>query len=443
MPAIFEKINITLKTYCKAYKFLKQQYSPERIKQIQNEKLTRLIKYSYENIKYYREIFDANSIKPKDIRTIDDLQKIPILTKKELRHQSWDFLPKHLPPCRVSRTSGSTGQPLCLFSDTNSRINNSAAVIRYRKQLGINLLGSDILTLLKTENDPPKPPHWTFLQGVHKTYYINPYSQTLADIDYAARTITKLKNPAIIAITPAIKALAYKIKNSKLPPLKPSAVLTTGECLSKKVRNLLEETFNIKVTDIYACNEAGDIAWQCLAGQHYHINAENCIVEIIKDNQPAKTGHSGEVVITNLNRFAMPIIRYKNGDLAKLTNQKCPCGCQLPLISEIIGRTGEDILLTSGKTVPWNQLKSYMTHQKIRQFQIVQNEDAAITVNFTTESDADIPKIKTLLKSRFRSALGPKIHPKFIAVKNIPPAPNGKTKLVISKYKHHDNQYGA
>jgi len=434
MATSLEKLSLTARTYYKGWEFIKRQNSPEEIAKVQNEKLTKLISYCFKNIKYYQELFDKYHLKPADIKTASDLVKVPVLTKNELRKRFWDFMPKELPPCRVSRTSGSTGIPVCILSDINSRMNNSAAVIRYRKNLGINFFGKTILTLQKNEQEPHKEPHWTFLQGLHKTYYVNPYTNQDSETNYAIKTLSGLKQPAIIAITPAIRALAYRIRDRILPAIRPRAVLTTGEYLSGQVRKLLEDTFKVKVTDIYACNEAGDIAWQCREGL-YHINADNCIVEILKDDQPAKYGELGEVAITNLNRYSMPFIRYKNGDLARFAGVNCRCGCRLAALSEISGRTGEDIYLPDGRTIPWNQLKGFMNHPDIRQFQLIQNKNASLTVKFVPEQTSDIEQIKNILASRFEGLLAGSVKFEFSIVEKIEPAPSGKSKLVICRYR--------
>jgi phenylacetate-CoA ligase len=438
MSNILSKIGFTLGTYRHAWSAINIQFEAEKIAEIRDKKLQSLIRYSFSNIKYYHEVFERKGIKPDQIKTAGDLCRIPILTKKQLRERFWDFLPRELPASRVSRTSGSTGIPICILSDRNSRMFNSTAVIRYRQALGIAFFGSDILTPLKTINEPyNKKPHWTFLQGIHKTYYINPYMESSENIEYAKRLLKKLKKPALIGITPAIRALAFKVRDGVFPFFRPCAILTTGESLSARVRDQIEATFAIKVTDIYACNEAGDVAWQCQHGTGYHINADNVIVEIVKNDEPVGDGQVGEVVITNLNRYAMPIIRYKNGDLAKLTQeiqQTCPCGCKLPMIAEIVGRTGEDIFLPDGRIMPWNQLKSPMNHPQIRQFQVLQNDNGSLTVRYIAEPGSDSGTIEDLLLLRFRDLLGPSMSIEMERTDRISPAPSGKSKLVISNY---------
>ncbi|KKK82648.1 hypothetical protein LCGC14_2801300, partial [marine sediment metagenome] len=219
MSGITDKIVLGLNTYWHCHKAMHRQFNVEKLRQVQNDKLRKLITYSFENIKYYRELFDKHGIVPGDISTVEDLVKIPVLTKEQIRERFWDFLPKNLPACRVSRTSGSTGVPVCMLSDKNSRIHNSAAVIRYRKSLGIPFIGTAIITPLKTKHEPQKSPHWTFLQGVHKTYYVNPYSSDTTELSHGQNIISKLKRPALIGITSAIRALAYRIQDGVLPPL--------------------------------------------------------------------------------------------------------------------------------------------------------------------------------------------------------------------------------
>lgn len=248
------KIQTAYKTWSTALKISRNSKCQQTIKAIQAQRLQTIVTYAYENIKYYRELFDENKIKPQSIKSVKDLSTIPYLTKDILRQRFWDFLPGNLPRCKVSRTSGSTGAAMCILADENSRINNSAAVIRYRKKYGIKFFSGDILTPLKTPDTPDKKPCWTFLQGLHKTYYVNPYHYSKS----SELILKQLRNPAIIGITPAIKALAISIKDNILPPVSASIVITMGQSYETATRELFKNVFNAPVADVYACNEAGD-----------------------------------------------------------------------------------------------------------------------------------------------------------------------------------------
>ena len=430
-----DKISLTLKAYWLSRRAIKRQYNRRQIDLTRDTKLRILVRYCYENIKYYREAFERANVKPDDINSAEDIYKLPLLTKKQLRESLWDFLPKQIGPCRINRTSGSTGEPVCIFSDENSRLNNSAAVIRCRKSAGIALFGSMIITPLKNESEQTRKPAWTFFHGLHKTFYINPYLESQQHFDYISQLFQSNKKASLIGITPAIAKLAYLVVDGKVKAFKPKAIITTGQCLSENQRAVIEDVFSATVTDVYACSEVGEVAWQCSHSRYYHINEDCCLVEILKDDKPAKPGQIGEVVVTNLNRFAMPILRYKIGDLAIATDYKCRCGRKLAMLEKIVGRDGQDIICPNGKVLIWNQLKGFMNISQVRQFQIVQNSDGDLSVKYVPQEDADIHEIDRIIKSRFAPVVSDSIKFNIEKVATIKPAKSGKLQLVVSNYK--------
>jgi phenylacetate-CoA ligase len=438
MNDVLSRIGWTLATYAEAWRAVRRQCDPEKIRAVRNARLRRLVHYCASSIKYYRELFAQAGIDPEQIRTTDDLERIPFLTKEELRGRFWDFLPRDLPACRVSRTSGSTGVPVCILADWNSRKCNSAAVIRSRRAAGIPFLGRPLLTLLNTEQDPPRPPQWTFLQGIHKQYFLNPYVRAPDNVEYAARLARRLRKPVLTGITSSVRTLAQAVRDGDFPPLRPALVTTGGEMLLPAVRDLIETTFGVKVRDAYACNEARDIAWQCRQAGGYHVNADNLVLEIIHDGKRAQAGQIGEVVVTDLNRYVMPILRYKNGDLARWAVGECPCGSRLPMLAEIVGRTGENITLPDGRLVLWNQLKGLMNHPQIRQFRLVQERNGDFTVRYVPESTADVEQLERLLRGRFQALLGGALPIRLERTALIAPEPTGKSKLVVSHYQRPD-----
>ncbi|MFC1677360.1 phenylacetate--CoA ligase family protein [Planctomycetota bacterium] len=435
MNTLCGKISLCLSTYRESRAAIKRQFRPDEIIEIQNRKLAKLMIYCYNNIKYYREIFEKAGIKPDKNTGLETLVKVPFLTKEDLRRRYWDFFPVKLPECRVERTSGSTGTPLCIFSDRNSRRFNSAAVIRCRQALGIGLIGRSILTPLSTVNEPYRKSHWTFLQGIHKTYYVNPYIESCDNIQYANQLLSRMRKPALIGNMSAIKALAYRIKDGVFPYFETYIILTMSESLSPEDRYLLEDTFKCKVADIYACSEAGDIAWQCIDGSGYHINADNIVIEIVNDDKIVGPNESGEVVITNLNRYAMPIIRYKNGDIARLKSDLCLCGRKLPMMAEIIGRMSEDLSIPNGKVVPWKQVRDMMVHPLVRQYQFLQNPKGDLTIRYTTDLATERDSIEETLLRRCQNLFGYSIRIKFEKTNSISPTTGGKSRFIIADYK--------
>jgi phenylacetate-CoA ligase len=435
MHDIAGKIRLAVAVRWHAEQAMRRQFRAEALHATVTQKLRRLMRHCFENVKFYREQFQRAGLTPERIRTVEDLQAVPILTKQDLRDRFWDFLPRDLPPCRMSRTSGSTGVPVCILSDISSRIHNSAAVIRFRQALGIPRVGAVILSPLKTPEDPPRRAHWTFLQGVHKTCYVNPYRDAPTDVDSANELLGTLRRPVVMGIAPAVHRLAERIADGLFLDCRPAAVVTMGQTLTPSMKRLIESAFGVKVNDLYACTEAGDIAWECREHCGYHVNADNCLVEILKDGAPVAEGDVGEVVITNLNRYVMPIVRYRTGDLARRGGATgCPCGRRLPMLAEIIGRSGEDMLLPGGSRVPWNQLKSLMTHQQIRQYQLIQQSDGGLAVHYVPEPTADTRQIEDLLAYRYPKLLGQAVAIRITQTASIAPAASGKTKLVVCDY---------
>lgn len=434
MKNVIENLYYASNIYARYNFTMKVQHDFNLLKRVQCEKLKWLINFAYNKTKYYRELFDNIGLSPDDINEPEDLQSIPILTKDDLRSRFWDFLPSSLKSVRVSRTSGSTGVPLCLLTDERSKIYNSLAVMRYRKLLGIPPVGRKILTLAKTPDGRSKKQYMTWLQGIHKTYYINPYVMTEENIAFINHTLLKLRGVSVIAITPAIKQLCSLIKDKLIRPFYPNAVLSTGQYIDDYLRKFIEHNLSCKVSDIYACNEAGDVAFQCRHNS-YHINADNCIIEITKNGNTVLDDSSGNVTLTNLNRYCMPIIRYLNGDVGELKKEQCSCGCSLPVLKKIHGRAGDDIKLANGKKISWHIIKSTLTHPFVRQFQIIQNTDYSLEIKYVCEKNANLVEIQKNIENRLNKIIPKNILINFAVVDKIPPQPSGKTKLVISRIK--------
>jgi len=419
-----------------AFRAIRRQWHVSDLRETQNRKLRDLVRYAYHNTVYYREVFDQHQVRPGDINTAEDIKLLPLLTKATLRERFWDLLPRHLPACRVTKTSGSTGIPLVVLSDAWSKVHNSAAVIRTRRALGMPFIGGPILSVLKTRDNPEyREPHWTYLQGIHRTFYLNPYICSPENVRHAIAVSRTLCRPFLVGFTPAIRTLAYRIMDREFPTLSPKIVVTVGETLTLQTRRLLASTFQAPIADTYACNEAGDMAWQCLEVQGYHINADNCLVEIVCDGRDARHGELGDVVVTNLNRRVMPIIRYTNDDTAVASAEVCACGRRLPLIMEIGGRRCHDVCLPNGDSVPWNQLKVLVSHPNVRQYQLIQNEDASVTFRYVPERDCDVTSLGNMLVLRLEAAFHKQVRVTSECVNELSITRGGKSMLLISHYQ--------
>ena len=166
------------------------------------------------------------------------------------------------------------------------------------------------------------------------------------------------------------------------PPVSLKTVSSTTETLLQKDRKMLEAVFHVPVYDQYGCGEASAIAYECAAHKGMHLTQEHVIAEILDENENPVSG-SGNVVITNLDNFIMPFIRYVNGDMATMSDGKCSCGVTSPLLASVDGRICDAIILNDGARVHGVFFTDILyekgiSYEKIRRFQVYQNKPGEI-----------------------------------------------------------------
>lgn len=331
-----------------------QWMSAQEIVNYQDEKLERLIHHAYNNVQYYRDLFDSNKLNPSDIKTVDDLKKLPVSTKKSFKeHPNYpnsmlasNLSLKHV---NVGYTGGTTGNPLKLYSDVHNRSYAWAAYWRWYTWMGmepsektVNLWG------LHAQKSPYyKELLHKVIEAMSNNRRIDAYNLKEGDIAGIVRMINQYKPSHIHGFASSLSYLARKLSkmSSDIVPLK--AVSTTVDVLEPNQRMLLERVFGCPVFNQYGCGECNSIAFECSAHTGLHIASEHCHVEFLRDDEglPSK---AGKVVITNLDNLIMPIIRYENGDYGEPSESVCECGRQLPLIKKIGGRTIDIIRTKSG-----------------------------------------------------------------------------------------------
>ncbi len=216
---------------------------------------------------------------------------------------------------------------------------------------------------------------------------------------------------------------------------RPKGIISSAQSLPQKSRMSIEAAFQTKVFDKYGSREFSGIAYQCEVGAGHHVAGESYIVEILKDGKPARPGEIGEVVITDLNNYGMPFIRYRVGDLAcAVENRPCPCGRGLPLIGTIEGRTQSIILGMQGQYVP----SSFFLHlikeydYAIRQFQVEQRERGALTLRLV-KTNRFTQDVLVEVLTIFRQHLGSDMKIDVVFVDVIPLSRTGKVQACISR----------
>lgn len=324
-----------------------QYFSLEEIHNYQWNKLSVLLNHAYSKVPYYRKIFNLYGIMPEDIRSDKEFSLLPVLTKNILQDLFQELISENsdLSEITLNSTGGSTGAPLNFYQDSNFKIWADAARLRAWRYLpGFD---ESILEAIfwGAFRDIGKP--LPFIQTVHNVFRERVLPLNTFDLD--DRLLKKyfiwhnfFRPKLLRGYATSLFYVANYIESHDIRFYKPKAIISSTEVLHPRMRAQIEKIFQCDVFDSYGCREVSQIATECCHHNGFHIVFENQYVEIV-DN---------EIIVTNLNNFFMPFIRYKVGDLAShISNEPCSCGRFSPRIMNLTGRDNDNIEFPNGKIV--------------------------------------------------------------------------------------------
>ncbi len=367
---------ISGKNVFKYYELYKktQWFSKEEMEEFQLKKLQALVNHCFVNVPYYTEIMKNNSIIPSDIKSIKDLEKFPILTKEIIQENYEKFYPLNLNKIKgvkTSQTSGTTGSVLYKRNDANTRSSVWGSYKRFYDWMGINEKDKNFLymseSLLKVGKKKKISKYIS--HKLKNTISISPHDTSKATFDKII-SILNNKNIQFIRCYPqALYTLALKLKeHGHRFSLK--AIMTTAEPLTIQHRELFKEVFNADCFDQYGSGEIGGLAYECSEHCGLHITEERVIIESNEKN---------ELLITDLDNYSMPFIRYWNADQAIISEKKCACGREGKMIERVLGRTCDCLVGVNDIVVHWGffwQLLMYdtkiATKRNFKKFQLIQ-----------------------------------------------------------------------
>ncbi len=419
------------------------------MKKLQEERLAAQVKHVYENVPYYKQLMDEKGVTPDDIKTLDDLKKLPFLTKADLRDQyPYGLLAKDLSECvRIQSTSGTTGRRVVAFYTQNDvdiwedccaraivaagGTNEDVCHVSYGYGLftgGPGLNGGShkvgCLTLPMSSGNTER--QIQFMMDLGSTILCCTPS-------YAAY------------IGESLKERGYKPEDNKL-----KAGIFGAEPWTEEMRHDIEKLLGIKAYDIYGLTETSGpgVAFECEEQTGMHINEDHFLAEIIDPDtgEVLPDGEKGELVFTSLTKEAFPLIRYRTRDICVLSRKKCSCGRTLIKMSKPMGRS-DDMLIIRGVNVFPSQIetvllnKGYTPNYQIEVNRVNNTDTLDINVELTPEeykaakNELDIREKK--LASAIKTMLGisPRVH--LVAPKTIARS-EGKAVRVIDHRKLHD-----
>lgn len=360
----------------------------DELRQMQLTKLRRLIHHAAIHVPYYREALAEAGVEAADLHTLDDLRRLPLLDKDTVRarlyfdlfsdtHRKKDML-------KIS-TSGSTGEPFVTYADRYQLEVRFATTLRAMEWTGWRFgdkqarLWHQTLGMTRTQVVRERIDALFMRRMFVPAFELGP-----ENLDQFVDSIREWDPVLVDGYAESLNFLAEYVRSGRAPEFRPLAMMSSAQILPDQSRQAIESGFGTRVYDKYGSREFSGIAYQCEAGQDHHVMDESYLVEILVDGRPAEPGEVGEIVITDLNNFSVPLIRYRVGDLARAVDPStsCPCGRELSRIGPIEGRTQAIVHCADGTWLPGTFFAHFFKDYDylVRLFQVHQREVGAFTL---------------------------------------------------------------
>lgn len=411
--------------------------SSQQIYKLQRGKLKKLLLHCIDNVPAYEEFKDLRGVINKD--PYEGLRQISVLTKEKFLIDHDRYISKTVDKNTLihNNTGGSTGEPVKFYLDRYTVEHYEAA--RWRSLSWWGIEPSDPSVMIwgsPIELSKASDIKYKLKERFLKNRIILPaYDIDSKKMNEYVDKINKFKPKYIYGYASALYAFSKILMDKNIYvniPLK--GVLSTAETLHDYQRKAIERAFNCPVINEYGARDGGIIAYQCPKG-HMHISAENLVLEIvdIQTKEPVEMGKRGLVLVTDLNNFAMPRLRYQLGDMAIISNKETQCKINLPILESIEGREDEMFISKDGKMVHghyWNHIARNMS--SIKQFQFIQHSKEKATLKVVKSSKFKQKDIDNFVEE-IENVLGvEEVNVKYL--KDIPTSNSGKIRYAIREF---------
>lgn len=405
--------------------------SRDQIVAFQNKQLRRLVAHAYQNVPYYRRLFDQNCIMPKDIQTVSDLSIIPVTTKKDLQLLPAEELVTRgvNPGDLIARsTSGSSGERLTIRRTWLEERLLSLFRLRAMHYFGQRMTDKLVrIGLLRTTDPRDIQLPLRILNAFH--LYRSEQINCLMPVEEIVLKLCN-SNPDILTGFPGVLSqLARIVDDRDHLVIRPRFVRINSEVLTPLMRRQIAKAFACPVFDYYSCYEFRLIAWECKETGELHTCDDSIIIEIMKDGRPAAKGERGEVVGTNLHSFAMPFIRYRLGDIVTKGLETCRCGQPFSTIKAVQGRMLDYFPLPGGRMIhPYEISIPFRDVGWIRQYQLTQEREDYIIMRVVPNS-TQMPQEFARRVETVTALLGPAVEFRVVLVPELRLEPSGKFRV--------------
>ena len=402
----------------------------EKLAAFQDWQLRRLVRHAYENVPYYRDLFQRHGLEPRHIRAVADLAHIPVTRKQDLQHlpQS-EVIARGVDPAHLIQrgTSGSTGRPLIVHRTWWEERLLGARRLRASHDVGLRH-ADRVAHVTRVKHRHARDNNYP-LSAIQALGWFRSVSiDCVLPFEAIADTLRRYRPDVVVGYPGVLARVVETMTRDGGTPLRPRLVTCGGETLTPERRQQISEGFGAPVLDRYGSHEFNLIAWECAVTGEYHVCDETVLLETLTDGRATVTGERGMAVGTALHSFAMPFIRYALEDIVTKGSVSCPCGAPFSTIAQVDGRTADYVRLPGGRLAHPFQINSALREARtwIHQFQLIQEREDLMTLRVVTATGDLTPDQRARTTEIMTRVVGHSVEVRIVPTLSIDPEPSGK-----------------
>ena len=435
-----------------------EYYAEEQLQEMQLGKFRAALRYASQFCPYYMKKFGRLGLAPEDIKSLEDVRRIPPLSRQDVAEHGEDIVDaryrRSLPAHDLSRapgqpvllgrfrsgtlvrntSSGSTGAPLVFYDDGSISAASWAAELRLRHWYGIGAGAREARMARMLADYMPNDRKLWARQRLWHQLVLPGHNLTDKEYAFCVRKLREFKPRVLWGFTPALAGLAEYIRHSgeDVSSFRPELTIPWAAPIYEREEKLLKDVFHCAVSSLYSAREVGHVGAWC-PSHTLHVNQEQMLVE---SNTSPEHGRLGEIIVTPLTLSPMPFIRYRLGDIGQVTRSRCACGRTLETIEELLGRTAEMFVTKDGRMItPGFWCRLFMTGRKsevVERFQIVYRQTDQISIRMVRRNGFG-ESLDEEMRQTLRKNFSPEIQFQFEYVPHIAPQPSGKYQIVVNE----------
>ncbi|MBC8876217.1 MAG: phenylacetate--CoA ligase family protein [Planctomycetes bacterium] len=426
------------------HEFERTQFLPrEEIRERALERLKRVLEHAHRRCPFYRRRSDSVGFIPGDLNSLSDLSALPILEKRDIQHHRDDMVATNWSRDDLiqDQTGGSTGAAISFFLSHDRKCSRAAATWRHNRWAGWDIGDRVAMVWGSTPDIPENTLKWRLRNLlIDRNLCLDTGHVTESKMRSFHHALKRFRPKIIQAYAKSLALLAEYLDSHNLEPYQPQAIVSSAEVLEPADRERIERVFGCPIFNRYGCREFSVIASECPEHNGLHTMGEGLYIEVVRGDRPARSGESGAILVTDLLNLAMPMIRYRIGDVGVLDESTCPCGRGLSRLQSVEGRITDFLVGNDNRLVSGVFLATYVVAKLpgLGQVQLHQDAPGHVLYKIAMGAASSVPPKSDLgfLETETKRYLGDDTKVEYEFVRELPAEPSGKHRFCISKVKH-------